>query len=129
FSTEPAFAATERPAGVLPVSVTAATPGCSISPATPSQPTTSGGKGPGGGPPRRQTSSSASAQPVTFEACLSSAPLPATRAGAAKRITCQNGKFQGITARTTPSGSKQTKLFEASVATGSRARKRAPWSA
>jgi hypothetical protein len=33
--------------------------------------------------------------------------LPATSAGAAKRITCQKGKFQGITARTAPSGSKR----------------------
>ena len=29
-------------------------------------------------------------------------------AGAAKRNTCQKGKFQGMTARITPSGSKRT---------------------
>ena len=47
----------------------------------------------------------ASAQPGTFEACLRTAPLPAMSAGAAKRITCQNGKFQGMMASTTPMGS------------------------
>ncbi len=41
----------------------------------------------------------------TFEACLRSPTLPAISAGAAKRKTCQNGKFQGITASTQPSGS------------------------
>ncbi|CAO0833291.1 hypothetical protein SMICM17S_00687 [Streptomyces microflavus] len=30
--------------------------------------------------------------------------MPAISAGAAKRTTCQSGKFHGITARTTPSG-------------------------
>ena len=48
-------------------------------------------------------------------------------AGMAKRNTCQNGKFHGITASTTPSGKKFTKLFPASVSTGSGARKRAPF--
>jgi len=50
--------------------------------------------------------SMARAHPQTFEACLSSPALPAMRAGAAKRKTCQRGKFQGMTASTTPSGSK-----------------------
>lgn len=40
----------------------------------------------------------------TFDACLSRPVLPAMRAGAAKRMTCQSGKFHGITASTTPSG-------------------------
>jgi hypothetical protein len=51
------------------------------------------------------------------------------RPGAAKRNTCQNGKFHGITASTTPSGLNVTKLLRASVAIGSRARKRAAFSA
>ena len=37
---------------------------------------------------------------------MSSPTLPATSAGAAKRMTCQNGKFHGMTASTTPSGWK-----------------------
>ena len=37
-------------------------------------------------------------------ACLSSPTLPAISAGAANRTTCQSGKFQGMMARTIPSG-------------------------
>ena len=44
------------------------------------------------------------AQPVTFEACLRTPAFPAMSAGAAKRKTCQNGKFHGMTASTTPRG-------------------------
>ena len=47
----------------------------------------------------------ASAAPVVFGECLSSAALPAINAGAANRNTCQSGKFHGITASTTPTGS------------------------
>ena len=64
-----------------------------------------------GKPARRKTSSIASAQPGTLEACFSTAALPAISPGAAKRKTCQNGKFHGITASTTPSGWNATKLF------------------
>ena len=60
----------------------------------------------------------ASAQRGTFVACLSTAPLPAISAGAAKRNTCQNGKFQGMIASTTPSGSKATKALVPSIVTG-----------
>jgi len=49
--------------------------------------------------------------------------------GAANRKTCQNGKFHGITARTTPSGLKVTKLERASVAIISRASIRSALSA
>ncbi len=42
---------------------------------------------------------------LALAACLRSATLPAMSAGAAKRKTCQKGKFQGITASTAPSGS------------------------
>ena len=60
---------------------------------------------PSGKPASASTSSNASAQPDTLGACLSSPPFPAMRAGAANRVTCQKGKFQGMIARTTPSGS------------------------
>ena len=65
-------------------------------------------KTPAGRSLRRITSSMARAQPGTFEACLSTAVLPAMSAGAAKRKTCQKGKFQGMIARTTPSGANST---------------------
>ena len=61
-----------------------------------------------GQPASCASASMASAQPGTFEACLSSAPLPAMSAGARKRKSCQKGKFHGITASTTPSGWKVT---------------------
>ena len=50
----------------------------------------------------------ASADCGTFEACFRMPTLPAMRVGAAKRSTCQNGKFHGITASTQPSGSYRT---------------------
>ena len=59
-------------------------------------------------PASRRMSSIASAHCGTFDACLSRPTLPAISAGAAKRNTCQNGKFHGITASTGPSGSKRT---------------------
>ena len=40
----------------------------------------------------------------TFDACFSNPTLPAIRAGTAKRIACQSGKFHGMMARTGPSG-------------------------
>jgi hypothetical protein len=55
---------------------------------------------------------------VVLLACLSTAVLPAIRAGAAKRITCQSGKFQGMIASTVPSGSNATKLEEPSEGAG-----------
>lgn len=64
----------------------------------------------------------ARAQPGTFEESFITAALPAISPGAAKRKTCQNGNFHGITAYTTPSGWNMTKLFLASVLTGSNAR-------
>ena len=39
----------------------------------------------------------------TFEACLSSPTFPAIRAGTAKRMACQSGKFHGMIASTGPS--------------------------
>src|SRR5207245_614427 len=109
-SIAPAMRATARPAGALPVSVTAFTDGCSITPSTCWLPIIKVRKRFSGKPAWQKIFSIASAQPGTFEACLSTAPLPAMSAGAAKRKTCQNGKFHGITASTTPSGSKRTRL-------------------
>jgi hypothetical protein len=60
---------------------------------------------PFGKPASRNVCSMARAHCGTFEACLRTAALPAIRAGAAKRTTCQKGKFQGMMASTTPSGS------------------------
>ena len=96
-----------RPAS-LPVSVTAATRGSAMSRRhrVGRRPAASG-TAPAGSPRRATRSSMASAQPGTFEACLSTPPLPAISAGAAKRNTCQKGKFQGMIASTRPSGSKR----------------------
>ena len=46
----------------------------------------------------------ARAQPETLDECFRMPALPAMRPGATKRKTCQRGKFQGMTASTTPSG-------------------------
>ena len=40
----------------------------------------------------------------TLEACLSRPTFPAISAGAAKRNTCQKGKFHGMIASTGPIG-------------------------
>ena len=66
----------------------------------------------GGSPARRMRASMARAHWGTLEACLSRPTLPAMSAGAAKRKTCQSGKFQGMTARMTPSGSKTDEGLE-----------------
>ncbi len=86
-------------------------------------------KTPSDSPASRKSVSIASAQPDTFEACFSMPAFPAINVGAAKRKTCQKGKFQGITARTRPSGLKVTNERDASVPTGSGAKKRAAFSA
>ena len=100
----PARLATSCPAPSLPVRVAAATRGSSRTRATPSAPTRSVVKTPSGKPAFRKRSSRASAHCGTLEACLRRPTLPAMSAGAAKRITCQKGKFHGITARTGPIG-------------------------
>ncbi len=71
----------------------------------------------------------ASAHWGTFEACFSRPTFPAISAGAAKRNTCQNGKFQGITASTGPSGSARTNERVALAFTSSSARNRSAFSA
>src|SRR6266581_4705671 len=64
-----------------------------------------------GKPACRKIASMARAQPGTLEACFNIPALPAMSAGAANRKTCQNGKFQGMTASTTPNGWKVTNLL------------------
>ena len=100
----PARAPTSRPAGSLPVSVTARTRSSSMMPSMTDEPTSSVWNAPSGKPARVRMSSIASATWGTFEACLSRPTLPAMSAGAAKRSTCQYGKFHGMTASTGPSG-------------------------
>ncbi len=53
----------------------------------------------GGKPAAANTPSMASAERGTFAACFRSPTFPAMSAGAAKRKTCQKGKFHGMTAR------------------------------
>ena len=100
----PADAATRLPAASLPVSVTAATRGSSRTRLVCTEPTSSVWNAPSGKPASRKISSMASAHCGTMEACFSSPTFPAMRAGAAKRKTCQNGKFQGMMASTGPIG-------------------------
>ena len=101
----PAVAPTARPAASLPVSVTARTLRSSMMASTRLRADRSVWKAPSGNPALRRTSSIASAHCGTFDACLSSPTLPVISAGAAKRNTCQYGKFHGMIARTGPIGS------------------------
>ena len=104
FRASPAAAATDMPAGSLPVRVTAAMRGSWISAATSLDGTNRLEKAPSGRPARRNRSSRASAVCGTLDACFSRPTLPTMRAGAAKRITCHSGKFHGMIASTAPSG-------------------------
>ena len=66
---------------------------------------------------------------MTLGECLSSSPLPAATVGIAARITCQIGKFHGMTASTSPIGSCATQALtapEPSSSTGRSARMPAP---
>ena len=103
--TRPAASATATPAGSLPVSETAAIAGSSIRRRTIAAGTRSAVKTPSGAPAARNTSAIASADPGTLDACFSTTGFPASSAGTAQRNNCQKGKFQGMTASTTPSGS------------------------
>jgi hypothetical protein len=99
------MAATARPAPVEPVRVTAATrssvmtrlltAGVWSNPATITA---------SGTPAAAASSSSRNAQPVVEGACLSTTTFPAATAGASARTTCQQGKFHGMIANRTPSG-------------------------
>src|SRR5690625_5486414 len=61
---------------------------------------------PSGSPASLYSCSMATADPKTLEACFKTATFPAIIAGAEKRKTCQNGKFQGIIPKTAPCGSR-----------------------
>ena len=111
-----------EPVSELPVSVTARTRTSSMTGSTCEPASSKVRSSPSGKPASWKTSSIASAHCGTFEACFSTAALPAMNAGAANRITCQNGKFHGMTARTMPSGWNATKLFFAFVGMTSSAR-------
>jgi hypothetical protein len=104
----PAIEATALPAPSLPVSVTAATRGSATIASMSLPATRSVSSTPAGAPHALKMRAISSAQPVTLAACLSSATLPAIKPGAAKRKTCQNGKFQGMIASTTPKGLNET---------------------
>jgi hypothetical protein len=121
--------ATAAPAASLPVRVAATTRSSWRMRATRAEPTSRVWKQPSGNPASRKTSSIASADCGTFEACFRRPTFPAMRPGAAKRNTCQNGKFQGITARTGPSGRHRTKERVALAFTSSSPRKRSACSA
>ncbi len=121
-SARPASSAIRDPVSELPVRVTARIRGSAITGSTCDPPSSNVRTSPSGKPASRITSSIASAHCGTFEACLRTAAFPAMRAGAAKRITCQNGKFHGMTASTIPSGSNATMLRCALVSIGSSAR-------
>ena len=100
----PAMDATDDPAGPEPVSVAAITRLSRRIGSTRAEPTSRVWKVPGGNPARANRSWMNRAVCGTFEACFSSPTLPAIRAGTAKRIACQSGKFHGMMARTGPSG-------------------------
>lgn len=130
FEALPAAAPTIAPARLLPVRVTAATRGSATRRSTVSGTSGSGMTravtSPAGKPAPTKASASASAEPVTLGECLSRTPLPAARVGMAKRITCQTGKFHGMTASTRPIGSGTTKADTPageSISTSRRARR------
>ena len=125
----PACAAMARPVDSLPVTVTAATRSSASTISTWLASMRSVWKLPRGKPARRTRASMASAHWGTLEACLSRPTLPAIRAGARKRKTCQKGKFQGMTARMTPSGSQRTVASRGGASSGSGARMRAAFAA
>jgi hypothetical protein len=99
-----AMPATEEPAGSLPVSVAARTRSLSSTRVTWPDVMSSVWNSPSVNPASWKISSMASAHCGTFDECFSRPQFPAISAGAAKRKTCQNGKFHGITASTGPMG-------------------------
>ena len=98
----PAMAATDCPAGPDPVSVAAVTRSSRRIASTRAELTSRVWNAPSGKPARANRSCRNSAVCGTFDACLSSPTLPAISAGAAKRMTCQSGKFHGMMASTGP---------------------------
>ena len=95
---------TAWPAGPDPVRVTATTRSSRMTASTRAAPISRVWKQPSGKPARSNSSCMNRAHCGTFDACFSRPTLPAIRAGAANRMACHSGKFQGITASTGPSG-------------------------
>ena len=108
FKCRPACCATWLPARSLPVSVTARTRASAMTLPTASFSRNTARNNPSGKPASRKTPSISSAQRDTLGACFKSPAFPATSAGAAKRNTCQNGKFHGMIASTGPMASNRT---------------------
>ena len=104
----PARAPTAAPARAEPVRVTPRTARWATASGTSPVSTRSTRSRFGGNPASVKSPSRAMATPVTLGACLTARALPAARIGAAARMTCQKGKFQGMTARMTPRGSWTT---------------------
>ena len=100
----PAIEATERPAPSLPVNVAAATRSSSRIAFTRLPADEQGLEDTFGEARPPAASSMLSAVWGTFEACFKRATLPTMKVGAAKRMTCQSGKFHGMTASTGPIG-------------------------
>src|SRR5690606_6673169 len=101
----PANCATFFPAPVLPVKVTAFTKGWAITFSICSPEISNILQQSVGKPASLTISEIANAQPLTLDACFNKPQFPAIKAGATNLKTCQNGKFQGIMAKTTPIGS------------------------
>ena len=104
FNTLPAVSATDFPAGVLPVKVTAAIDGSLMTSATSCPGMTKFRKIFSKNPESIKHFSMAAAHPWTFDACFKMAPFPAVKVGMANRKTCQNGKFHGMIPSTNPMG-------------------------
>ena len=124
----PAAAATLRPAGSLPVRLTAKTESWSRTLSTCRAPMSRVRKTSAGSPAWANTDSMARAHWGTLEACLRTTALPAMSDGAAMRKTCHRGKFQGMTASTVPKGSNTTMDLAQASSTGRGASMAsAPW--
>ena len=120
FTVSAPTAATRRPARVEPVNDTMSTSGCaaSASPTTGPVPCTRLNT-PAGRPAAWMISASRPAVSGAISLGLSTTVLPATSAGATLATICCNGKFHGVIAATTPSGSRT--IVELPTVTGSSA--------
>ena len=101
----PATAATSLPARELPVSVTPRIRRSAMQEAACSFVRKRFWTSPSGAPASRYSSTIRSAHWGTEGACFSTIAFPVMQLGADTRMTCQSGKFQGMTARIGPMGS------------------------
>lgn len=100
-----------RPISVDPVKLSFRTSGLehSCAPISAAEPVTTE-KTPGGTPARSASTASASAESGVCEAGLSTMVQPAASAGPALRVIMAAGKFQGVIAAPTPTGSFSTTM-------------------